>query len=230
MGEVAIECKKIKKGYGTGEARIEALRGIDLEIYAGQLTLIVGPSGSGKTTLLSIITSILTPDEGELLIFGHNINKMSENERAEFCRKNLGIVFQSLFLVPTLTVLENISLPLLVSGFSEQEADKKAMEVLNTMNLGNRANTSPSNLSRGQQQRIAIARAIVNGSKIIVCDEPTSALDHQAGMEIMSILQGLAGHSSRAVVVVTHDHRIFSFADRIVNMDDGKINVGNKHE
>lgn len=230
MGEVAIHCKGIKKSYGTDETRIEALRGIDLEIYTGQLTLLVGPSGSGKSTLLSIITSILTPDEGELLLFGQDITNMKEAERAEFCRKNLGIVFQSLFLIPSLTVLENISLPLLIGGASENTANEKSMQILNKMNLGSRANTTPAHLSKGQQQRVAIARAIVNDSKIIVCDEPTSSLDHHAGMEIMSILHELASHTSRAVLVVTHDHRIFSFADRIINMSDGQITSGNNHE
>lgn len=230
MSKVGIKCRGIKKNYGSGEALVEALRGVDLDVEEGQLTLLVGPSGSGKTTLLSIITTILTPDEGQLFLLGQEMGLLSDSERSEFCLKNLGIVFQSLFLIPTLSVLENISLPLIIAGESEEQANRKSLEVLDQMKLSHRASTSPAKLSKGQQQRIAIARAIVNDAKIIVCDEPTSALDHCIGGEIMKILHDLALNSSRVVLVVTHDHRIFSFADRIVNMDDGQIIPGNHHE
>lgn len=230
MNQLAIQCKGLRKSYGKNEARIEALKGIDLDIEQNRLTLLVGPSGSGKSTLLSIITTILTPDEGELFLFGHNVHDMSENERALFSRNNLGIVFQSLFLLPTLTVGENVSLPLLIAGETEQGAHPKVMEILSRFNLDHRVNSSPADLSKGQQQRIAIARAIVNDAKIIVCDEPTSSLDQTAGHDIMTILKELALHSSRTVLVVTHDHRIFSFADRIVTMSDGQILPGEKNE
>lgn len=223
MKQVAIECKGLKKSYGSKDTLIEALKGIDLDIYSNELTLLVGPSGSGKSTLLSIITTISTPDEGELFLLGKKMNHLPDNEKALFCRDNLGIVFQSLFLVPTLTVLENVSLPLLIAGFSQEDANAKATEILKQIHMDHRSNESPSVLSKGQQQRVAIARAMVNDSKIIVCDEPTSALDHTAGMQIMTILHDLALHSSKAVLVVTHDQRIFSFADRIVNMSDGEI-------
>lgn len=226
MNNVTIECRGIRKSYGNGETKIEALRGIDLSIYANQLTLLVGPSGSGKTTLLSIMTSILTPDEGDLFLLGKDIHKMPENERAHFCGQNLGIVFQSLFLIPSLTAAENVSLPLLIKGESEKTAMEKSIAALKEVNIAHRSHSSPDNLSKGQQQRVAIARAIVNDAKIIVCDEPTSALDHAAGMEIMAILQDLALHSSRSVLVVTHDQRIFSFADRIVSISDGQIKEG----
>lgn len=230
MEEATICCKGLKKSYGTAENRVEALKGIDLQIYQGHLTLLVGPSGSGKTTLLSIITTILTPDEGQLLLLDQDIKSMSKKEKALFCRYNLGIVFQSLFLVPTLTVIENVTLPLLVAGISQQTAVEKGMEILKRMNLDHRANISPSILSKGQQQRVAIARAIMNDARIIVCDEPTSALDQASGVEVMTLLRELALHSSRTVLVVTHDHRIFPFADRIVNMSDGQIIPGNQNE
>jgi len=226
MGEIVIRCKGIKKSYGQKETRIEALKGIDLEIEEGKLTLLVGPSGSGKSTLLSVITTLLTPDEGQLFLMGREVGLMSGDEKAQFCRDHLGIVFQSLFLIPTLTVEENISLPLLVGGIHTNAANAKSMEVLKKMDLAHRANSCPSTLSKGQQQRVAIARAVVNDSKIIVCDEPTSSLDHTAGAEIMSLLRQLALESSRAVLVVTHDHRIFSFADCIINMSDGQITSG----
>ena len=160
---------------------------------------------------------------GELFLFEQDISKLSKSEKAKFLQQHLGIVFQSLFLVPTLTVLENISLPLLIAGDSQKVAKEKAFKILVQLHLTARASASPANLSKGQQQRVAIARAMVNNSLIIVCDEPTSALDQASGMEIMSLLHELSRQSSRAVLVVTHDHRIFSFADRIVYMNDGQI-------
>lgn len=229
MSDIAICCRGIKKHYGQNETLIYALRGVDLDIQQGVLTLLVGPSGSGKTTLLSIITTILTPDEGQLLLLGQEVNKMSEVEKSDFCRHNLGIVFQSLFLIPTLTVAENVSLPLLIGGYSQKDAYDKSVEMLKKLNMAHRADHSPANLSKGQQQRVAIARAMINEAKIIVCDEPTSALDHATGMEVMSLLHEIAQDHSKAVLVVTHDHRIFSFADRIVNMDDGLIVAGERN-
>lgn len=226
MDQIAISCKNIKKSYGKNETRIDALKGVDLEIKKKELTLLVGPSGSGKTTLLSVITTILTPDEGELHLLGQDINRMSANQKAQFCRDNLGIVFQSLFLIPTLSAAENISLPLLVAGMSQEKANERSIEILERFNLANRCDTSPANLSKGQQQKIAIGRAIANDSKIMVCDEPTSSLDQHAGHEIMEILKNLAVQSSKAVLVVTHDHRIFPFADRIITMSDGLIIKG----
>lgn len=229
MTKLAIQCRGIKKHYGEGDNRVDALKSIDLDIYQGQLTLLVGPSGSGKTTLLSIITTILTPDAGSLLLLDQEIRKMSEIERAKFCRDHLGIVFQSLFLIPTLTVAENITLPLIISGFNQKIALDKAMELLERMHLAHRSHASPDSLSKGQQQRIAIARAMINDSKILVCDEPTSALDQNSGLEIMALLREKVLHSSRAVLVVTHDQRTFPFADRIIEMNDGQI-LGERHE
>lgn len=226
MNQIAIQCKGIKKSYGQDETLVEALKDINVEIYQGELTLLVGPSGSGKTTLLSIITNILTPNAGELFILGHNLNQMSESQKTEFCRNNLGIVFQSLFLVPTLTVAENVTLPLLVGGSSQKTAYDKSIQILEKLHIAHKANFSPATLSKGQQQRVAIARAMVNESKIIVCDEPTSALDQAAGLEVMTLLKELVKNSGKTVVVVTHDHRIFSFADRMINMSDGQIISG----
>ncbi len=230
MTELAICCRGIKKHYGEGDNRVEALKEIDLDVEQGQLTLLVGPSGSGKTTLLSIITTILTPDAGELYLLNQNIYEMSEIERAQFCRDHLGIVFQSLFLIPTLTVAENISLPLIIAGFNRQLALDKARELLEKMHLMHRFHSPPNTLSKGQQQRVAIARAIINDSNILVCDEPTSALDQASGLEIMTLLREKVLQSSRAVLVVTHDQRTFPFADRIIQMSDGQIIPGEKHE
>ena len=223
MSEVAIQCRGIKKSYGENDNRVEALKGIDLDVEKGKLTLLVGPSGSGKTTLLSIITTILTPDEGELLLLDQDIRKMAENKRAEFCRDNLGIVFQSLFLIPTLTCAENIMLPLTIAGANSQTSMDKALDLLSRMHLSHRSHASPTKLSKGQQQKVAIARAMINDSTILICDEPTSALDQTSGLEVMSLLREKVLHSSRAVLVVTHDHRTFPFADVIIKMDDGQI-------
>jgi putative ABC transport system ATP-binding protein len=207
MNDIAIKCRGIKKHYGNEETRVDALKGIDVDVRLGELTILEGPSGSGKSTLLSIITTILTPDAGQ------------------FCLKYLGIVFQSLFLIPTLSVLENVSLPLLVAGANQKEASEKAMETLKKMKIDHKAENSPSDLSKGQQQKVAISRAIINESKILVCDEPTSALDQHSGHDTMEILKELS-RDSKAVLVVTHDHRIFSFADRIISMSDGLITSG----
>lgn len=230
MNQIAIQCNGIKKYYGEGENRVEALKGIDLEIYQGQLTLLVGPSGSGKTTLLSVITTILTPNEGELLLLNQNVKQMSDSQKAQFCRDYIGIVFQSLFLVPTLSVIENITLPLMIAGFKENAARKKGLDLLERLHLAHRAESSPNSLSKGQQQRVAIARAMINESQILVCDEPTSALDQTAGLEVMELLREKVLSSDRAVLVVTHDQRIFPFADRIIYINDGQIVSGKKYE
>lgn len=223
MSNIAIRCEGIRKSYGEDDNRVEALKGIDIVVEKGKLTLLVGPSGSGKTTLLSIITTILTPDGGRLFLLDQEVLKYSDNQRAQFCRDNLGIVFQSLYLIPTLTVIENIMLPLIIAGETELIAKEKGMNLLDHMHLAHRSHASPSALSKGQQQRVAIARAMVNNSKIIVCDEPTSALDQTSGLEIMTLLREKVLHSERAVLVVTHDQRIFPFSDKILKMNDGEI-------
>lgn len=223
MSDIAIECKNITKCYGSDENKVEALKSTNLSIHKGKLTLLVGPSGSGKTTLISIIATILTPDTGELWLLDERVDKMTELEKAHFRLKNLGIVFQSLFLVPTLSISENVALPLIVSGMDEKPAIEKAVSYLEKVRLAHRADVSPKNLSKGQQQRVAIVRAMINEAPILICDEPTSALDHVSGYEVMKFLHEIARNSTKAVVVVTHDPRIFSYADRIVEMCDGEI-------
>jgi putative ABC transport system ATP-binding protein len=228
---IAVVCKKISKTYGMGEDKVEALKSTDLEIYKGQLTLLVGPSGSGKTTLISIIATLLTADAGELLLLNQEMNKMTEVEKAHFRCKNIGIVFQSLFLIPTLTIAENVALPLIVNGMKGKIAVEKSIYFLDKVHLAHRSHVSPKTLSKGQQQRVAIARAMINDAGILIFDEPTSSLDHVSGFEIMQFLHELAKNSTKAVLVVTHDPRIFSYADRIVTMSDGEILSGeNKNE
>lgn len=226
-----LNVRELRKVIGEGENQVDALKTTDLEIYKGELTLLVGPSGSGKTTLVSIIATILSPDEGELILLDTNMQALSEINKADFRCRNIGFVFQSLFLIPTLTVAENVSLPLIVGGMEEKLAVARAMEYLEKVHLAHRANVSPSNLSKGQQQRVAIVRAMINDAAIIICDEPTSSLDHVSGFQIMEFLHQLTENSTKAVLVVTHDPRIFSYADRIIAMCDGEISPeGTKYE
>ncbi|MEK6590435.1 MAG: ABC transporter ATP-binding protein [Nitrospinota bacterium] len=220
---VAVYCSGITKTYGSGHEVVHALNGINLEIYPGELMMLVGPSGCGKTTLISIMAGILDQNDGECLVFGHNYRQMSEVAKTRYRGDTIGFVFQAYNLIPTLTAAENVAVPLLIRGMKRKEAIEKARETLNNVGLADRAKALPADLSGGQQQRVAIARSLVHDPKLIVCDEPTSALDHETGYKVMELLGFVAVCSGRSLVIVTHDARIFSFADRIARMDDGKI-------
>jgi putative ABC transport system ATP-binding protein len=211
------------KSFGTGDAQTPALRSIDLDIRYGELLMLVGPSGSGKTTLLSIIAGILDQDAGQCITLDHDFQRMSANERARFRARSIGFVFQTFNLLPSLTVAENVAVPLLINGMPRKDTAKPAQGMLDAFGLGGRAQALPTQLSGGQQQRVAIARALVHQPKLIVCDEPTSNLDHAAGHQAMALLRCEAQAPDRALIVVTHDERIFEFADRIARMDDGRI-------
>jgi putative ABC transport system ATP-binding protein len=200
-----------------------ALRGIDLEVRRGELLMLVGPSGCGKTTLISVIAAILDQDSGKCEVLGRDLQHMSQSERARFRGVSIGFVFQLFNLLPALTAVENVSVPLLINGISRRHAEVRARDVLEAVGLGIRLSARPTQLSGGQQQRVAIARARVHDPKLIVCDEPTSNLDHKTGRSVMEVLRGVAKSPDRALIVVTHDVRIFEFADRIARMDDGKI-------
>jgi putative ABC transport system ATP-binding protein len=220
---IAVSCCRITKSYGAGDARVTALRGVDLEVRRGELLMLVGPSGCGKTTLISVITAILDQDSGTCEVLGHDLQNMSQSVRARFRGESIGFVFQLFNLLPALTAVENVAIPLLINGISRNRAEARARQVLKAVGLGIRLSARPAQLSGGQQQRVAIARALVHDPKLIVCDEPTSNLDHQTGRSIVEALRAVAKSSDRALVVVTHDTRIFEFADRIARMDDGKI-------
>jgi putative ABC transport system ATP-binding protein len=220
---LAVLCQKVVKTYDTGSQKITALQGIDLEVRVGELMMLVGPSGCGKTTLISVIAGILDQDSGLCRVFGQDLLKLSNQEKLKFRARNIGFVFQAYNLLPTLNAAENVSIPLIINGMNRHEAARKATGVLEQVGLGNRADALPSQLSGGQQQRVAIARALVHSPRLIVCDEPTSALDHETGQHVLELLKSVAVDSSRALVIVTHDARIFDFADRIAQMDDGKI-------
>jgi putative ABC transport system ATP-binding protein len=220
---IAVKCRGVTKSYGQDAAKVTALRGIDLDIFQGELMMLVGPSGCGKTTLISVIAGILDQDEGECVVYGQDFKAMPQRHRTKYRGQNIGFVFQAFNLLPTLNAVENAAVPLLINGFKRSEAFDRAREMLERVGLGKRGKSFPSQLSGGQQQRVAIARALVHDPKLIVCDEPTSALDHETGHKVMELLREVAVQADRSLVIVTHDARIFEFADRIARMDDGHI-------
>ncbi len=220
---IAVRCRGLTKTYGAGDASVRALRGIDLDVRRGELLMIVGPSGCGKTTLISVIAGILDQDSGQCEVLGRDLKEMGPGERARFRGLTIGFVFQLFNLLPALNAVENVSIPLLINGMPRKSAEARAEAALEAMRLGSRLDALPAKLSGGQQQRVAIARALVHEPKLIVCDEPTSNLDHVTGRSMIELLRNVAKTPGRALVVVTHDPRIFEFADRIVHMDDGKI-------
>jgi len=223
LAKAAVSCKNVVKVYDTGGDKVVALGGIDLEICMGELMMLVGPSGCGKTTLISVIAGILDQDSGSCEVFGKDLLLMRSSEKLKFRAKNIGFVFQAFNLLPSLNAVENVSIPLIINGVKRQTAERQAANVLEQVGLGKRGKSLPSQLSGGQQQRVAIARALVHDPRLIVCDEPTSALDHETGHNVMELLRQVALQRDRALVIVTHDARIFSFADRIAQMDDGHI-------
>lgn len=218
-----VTCRGLTKVYGSGNAEVHALRGIDLDVYGGELTMLVGPSGCGKTTLLSVLAGILRPTAGSVDALGTDLTSLSSWQRTAFRRQNVGFVFQQFNLLPALTAAENAAVPLVIQGYSKRRAVNAAKELLEKMGMGDRVNNLPGKLSGGQQQRVAIARALIHSPHLLVCDEPTSALDHKTGHTILEILRSVAVEGDRAVIIVTHDSRIFEFADTMANMDDGHI-------
>jgi len=221
--QIAVFCKSVTKSYVTGPTKVMALRGVDLEVRTGELLMLVGPSGCGKTTLISVVAGILDHDDGECLVFRQDLRGMGQTKKTRYRGQHVGFVFQAYNLLPTLTALENVSVPLLILGVPRSEAQSRARAMLVQVGLEDRLHALPAQLSGGQQQRVAIARALIHGPKLIVCDEPTSALDAETGQRVMEVLRNAALSSERALIIVTHDNRIFNFADRIARMEDGRI-------
>jgi putative ABC transport system ATP-binding protein len=219
----SIVCRDVVKIYGSGNAEVHALRGVDLDVYPGEISMLVGPSGCGKTTLLSVVAGILRPTSGSVTALGVDLTRFTSWRRTAFRRDNVGFVFQQFNLLPSLTAAENAAVPLVIQGYSKRAAVARANDLLASMGMGDRLNNLPGNLSGGQQQRVAIARALVHQPHLLVCDEPTSALDAKTGHGILELLRSIAIEGDRAVMIVTHDSRIFEFADTLARMDDGHI-------
>jgi putative ABC transport system ATP-binding protein len=219
----AIRVSAIAKDFPVGDGVIRVLHGIDASIRSGELTYLVGESGSGKTTLISIIAGILFPTEGSVEVFGTDIYSLTDNQLVNFRLNTIGFIFQQYNLLPTLTAAENAAVPLVAGGMRRAEAVARAKVLLEKLNIADQANKLPRALSGGQQQRVAIARALVHNPRLIVCDEPTAALDAKSGRRVMDLLREVALSPDRAVIIVTHDNRIFDLADRILTMEDGRI-------
>ncbi|MBB1629962.1 ABC transporter ATP-binding protein [Cupriavidus sp. UME77] len=223
MPRVAIAAKALEKWFGQGEARTNALRQVTFEAYFGEILFIVGPSGSGKTTLLSVISGILRPDGGEVVIDGTSIWQMDNDALAAFRLARIGFVFQDFHLFGRLTTLENVAIPLILKGRDWNDALNEAKRYLEIVGLANRAQLPPIKLSGGEQQRVAIARAIVSQPDILILDEPTASLDGDTGHAIMEFVKVHILNDKRCIVIVTHDARIFDMATRILDMEDGKL-------
>ena len=223
MSGLVMEATGVVKDLGVGVAQIRALKGVDLALKGGELTLLMGPSGSGKSTLLSILGCLLTPTEGTVRVRGDAIAGKNPEDLAKLRRENIGFVFQSYHLFPTLSAADNVRLALDVRGETGADAKHKARAALERVGLASKTRNYPSQLSGGEQQRVAIARAVVGDPSVILADEPTAALDSENGKAIMGILADIAKDPGRGVLVVTHDPRLLPFADRIVHIEDGHI-------
>ena len=219
----AIAVRELTKTYAEGATGTPALRGVDLDVHAGEVLMLVGPSGSGKTTLLSIMGCILTATSGSVRVGGREVVGLREKELPALRLQHIGFVFQGFNLFPTLTARENVELMLDLKGVPAAAAKRRAHELLDQVGLGEKHGSFPADLSGGQKQRIAIARALAGDPEIILADEPTAALDSQTGRNVMEMMSELAHKRGRAVVIVTHDSRVLSFADRIVKIEDGAI-------
>ncbi|HXF53450.1 MAG TPA: ABC transporter ATP-binding protein [Hyphomicrobiaceae bacterium] len=222
-GSVVLEARDIVKELGQGANKVCALKGVSLTLRTGEMTLLMGPSGSGKTTLLSILGCILSPTSGTLEIAGNRVDGLGPEALADLRRRYIGFVFQSYNLFPTLTALENVRIALDVRGESKSETIAKAEAALKLVGLASKLTSFPGNLSGGEQQRVAVARALAGSPAVILADEPTAALDSENGHAVMALLAEIAQDKSRAVLAVTHDPRTLAYADRVIRIEDGRI-------
>jgi len=218
----AVELRQVSKVHGSGPTEVHALREVDLSVRSGELVAVMGPSGSGKSTLLTIAGTLEEPTSGDVIIAGHQLSRLSRNDRARLRRRSIGYVFQDFNLLAGLTAVENVSLPLELDGVRAKVAQAAAMEVLAKLGLAERATRYPDELSGGESQRVAIARAVVGERRLLLADEPTGALDSLSGEAVMRLLR-LASRDGVAGVVVTHDAQLASWADRVVFLRDGRV-------
>jgi len=216
-----MQATALWKIYASGESTVQAVRGVDVEIKEGEMIAIMGPSGCGKTTLLNVLSGIDEPNSGEVMIDGNPMYSVSDDKRTQMRAQNLGFIFQDFNLLPVLSAVENVELPLLLLGKSASESRKSALEALDSVGLADRSEHRPTELSGGQQQRVAIARAIVHHPKVILCDEPTGNLDSATSSTVMTLLKEINNKLGTTFLLVTHDKDVASQCSRILRMDDG---------
>jgi putative ABC transport system ATP-binding protein len=222
-GQTAIAVRALEKSFGRGDTRVQVLKRAEFEARTGEMMFLTGPSGCGKTTLLSIVAGTLHGEQGEVEVLGHPLHAMRGGAVTAFRARHIGFIFQQFNLIPTLSVMENVSVPLVIQGERRQVAEARACEALARVGIPEKADQRPGMLSGGQQQRVAIARALVHRPSLIICDEPTASLDRQSGRRVMELLREVARDPHRCVVVVTHDPRTYAYADRMSEMEDGRI-------
>jgi putative ABC transport system ATP-binding protein len=218
-----VVCEQVAIEFPTAAGPLKVLKGVDFAAAAGQMTMLVGPSGCGKTTLISIIAGLLRGATGSVNVFGKEVTSLSGSELVPFRLANIGFIFQQYNLLAGLSAAENAAVPLVASGTPWPTALQKASALLDKLGLGSHINKLPRQLSGGQQQRVAIARALVHEPRLLLCDEPTAALDGKSGQAVMGLLRELAVHPERAAIVVTHDPRVYAYADRVAHMEDGLL-------
>lgn len=219
----AVVARDLCKTFGTGQRQSVVLRGVSLTVARGESVFLVGPSGSGKSTLLSILGCILTPDDGRVEVLGRDLGQMNSQQQTTFRRENLGFIFQSFNLFPTLSALDNIRLSLTMRGTTLKAATDQAADLLNALGMWHRSHLRPAQLSNGECQRVAVARALADNPTVLFADEPTASLDAENGQAVMKLLTQLVRERGVTLVVVTHDNRIFPFADRMLHLEDGEL-------
>ena len=221
--EPIIRIRGLKKVYRVGEERVRALNGVDLDIYPGEFVCIIGRSGSGKSTLLNMMAGLEKPSRGSIVIAGEHLEKMNEKQLVDFRLRHIGFIFQQFNLFPSMTALENVTMPLVYRGVSVRKRKAAALKMLKDLGLSKHVNHKPSQMSGGQQQRVGIARALVSNPEVIFADEPTGNLDSRTSEEILSLIQAMAKRDNHTLVMVTHDPSVAAHADRVVNILDGLI-------
>jgi len=223
QAEIVVELINVTKTYRLGEVQVQALRGVNMKASRGQIVAIMGPSGSGKSTILNLAGALDRPTSGKVIVDGKDISRMSEGRLGQIRRDSIGYSFQFYNLIPVLTAYENVELPMLIAGIGGEERHERAHELLGLVGLSDRSHHRPDELSGGEQQRVAVARALSKRPPLVLADEPTGDLDSKSGMQVMTILRDLAKKELSTVVMVTHDHQNASLADRILEIRDGMI-------